>query len=126
MSGVNWDDYDHFSKWEFDCKETGENEMKQAFMDRLQALRYELDAPIIVNSGYRSPRHSLEAAKAGGPGPHSTGRAADFKVGPGVDAYRFVELAMRFGFTGIGVSQREGQPRFIHLDMLDRIAIWSY
>lgn len=122
---MNWDDYDHFSKSEFDCQETGENEMKPAFVDRLQALRYEYNRPMIITSGYRSPRHSIEAAKDK-PGAHASGRACDIRVGPGQDVHDLVALAIRFGFTGIGISQREGRPRFVHLDTLDRKAIWSY
>src|SRR5690625_5940358 len=60
---INWGDYDHFSKSEFDCRETGENAMRPAFVDKLQALRYEYGRPMIITSGYRSPRHSIESAK---------------------------------------------------------------
>lgn len=122
---INWDDYDHFSKQEFDCQQTGENEMRSAFLDKLQALRYEYDRPMIITSGYRSPKHSIEVAKPK-PGAHSTGQACDIRVGPGEDVHDLVSLALRFGFTGIGISQRPGQPRFIHLDTINRKAIWSY
>ena len=122
----NWEKYPNFSEREFDCSHTGRNEMKPEFMDNIQAMRTELGRPMIVNSGYRSPHHPIEAAKEDGPGPHSTGLAADFKVGAGWDVYEFVELAFKHGFTGIGVSQREGKPRFVHLDRLNRRAIWSY
>lgn len=122
---MNWDDYDNFSKSEFDCQHTAKNEMKPAFMDRLQALRYEYGRPIVITSGYRAPDHPIEAAKAK-PGAHASGRACDIAVGPGQDVHDLVRLAMRFGFTGIGISQRSGRPRFVHLDTLVRVAIWSY
>jgi zinc D-Ala-D-Ala carboxypeptidase len=122
---MNWADYEHFSKAEFDCKETGENEMKAAFMDKLQALRYEYGKPMRITSGYRSPRHSIEARKSA-PGAHASGQACDIGVGPGDDVYELVALAVRFGFTGIGISQKAGLPRFVHLDTLPRRAIWSY
>jgi len=122
---INWGDYDHFSKSEFDCRETGENAMRPAFVDKLQALRYEYGRPMIITSGYRSPRHSIESAKPQ-PGAHASGQACDIRVGPGEDVHDLVTLAVRFGFTGIGISQRAGQPRFVHLDTLNRKAIWSY
>lgn len=125
MAEINWNDYDNFSKAEFDCKHTGENGMRPAFMDRLQALRYEWGKPMVITSGYRAASHPIEARKAR-PGPHSTGRACDVAIVPGQDAYQFVRLAYRFGFSGIGVSQKAGGARFIHLDMLEREAIWSY
>lgn len=122
---IDWGEYEHFTKKEFDCKETGENGMKQAFLDRLQALRHEYNKPMIITSGYRSPNHSLEARKSS-PGPHTTGMAADIRVGPGEDVHTLLELAFRYGFTGIGVSQREGRPRFVHLDTVNRKAVWGY
>ena len=44
----------------------------------------------------------------------------------GRDAYDLVKLAFELGFTGVGVSQRKGVPRFIHLDDREIPAIWSY
>ena len=45
-------------------------------MDRLQLLRSHYGLPTTITSGHRSPRHSIEAAKAA-PGTHSMGRAVD-------------------------------------------------
>lgn len=126
MKVQDWSQFPNFSKEEFDDREDGSNEMRFVFMDKIQMLRSILNRPVIVNSGYRSPQHSIEAAKKNGPGPHSTGLAADFKVGPGIEVYRFVQVALELEFTGIGVSQRQGQPRFVHLDLVSREAIWSY
>lgn len=126
---MNWSDYRNFSKAEFDCKETGENDMQPEFMRRLQNLRTECGKPVEVWSGYRSPRHSIEAAKPT-PGAHASGRACDILVS-GADALRIVELAVKHGFTGIGVKQK-GAKRFIHIDDLEhtesrpRPFIWSY
>ena len=126
---TDWSVYPNFKAAEFDCKQTGENEMEPVFMARLQALRTEFGKPIRINSGYRSPRHSIEARKAE-PGAHASGRSCDVAV-QGGDALRLIELAVRHGFTGIGVSQK-GTSRFIHLDDLDhapnrpRPWVWSY
>ncbi|MAD75148.1 MAG: peptidase M15 [Rheinheimera sp.] len=124
---MDWSNYPNFSKAEFDCKHTGKCEMEPAFMDRLQTLRIAFGKPMQISSGYRAPQHPIEAAKAK-PGPHSTGRACDVVV-RGSDALKLVELAIKHGFTGIGVNQK-GNARFIHLDDLSSIdgrpTIWSY
>lgn len=121
----DWTQYPNFSKQEFDCKETGENDMQPEFMRLLQSLRTAYGKPMSINSGYRSPRHSIEASK-NKPGAHASGMACDVAAGPGVDVYRLIQLAIMLGFTGIGVSQKNGLPRFVHLDTLPRHAVWSY
>ena len=126
---IDWSLIRNFSKSEFDCQQTGENEMRLSFMNRLQALRAEYGRPMRISSGYRSQRHSIEAAKAR-PGAHTTGQACDISVSGG-DALRIIELAIKHGFTGIGVHQK-GSGRFIHLDDIEHTAhrprpwIWSY
>lgn len=127
---MNWNDYPNFTKAEFDCKETGENEMQPAFMGRLQLLRDAYKKPMRVSSGFRSENHSIEKKKKR-PGAHTTGQAVDIAVDRG-DAYHVLKLALWAGFTGIGVKQK-GSGRFIHLDTIEqgtegflRPTIWSY
>jgi len=122
---MNWDRYPNFGPHEFVCKETGEHGMTPEFMERLQALRSDWGRPMRITSGYRSPRHSIEARKIS-PGTHTDGIACDVAIGAGEEAYDFIALAIAHGFTGIGVSQKNGSPRFIHLDIAPRKAIWSY
>ncbi len=121
---MNWQDYPNFSKAEFDCKETSENAMQPEFMVLLQQLRNRYGKPIVITSGYRSSRHSIEARKVQ-LGAHAQGIACDVAVS-GADAQMLVKLALDLGFTGIGVSQKSGASRFIHLDIAPRRAIWSY
>ena len=118
---VNWSRYyPVFKKEEFDCQETGENDMQEQFLDRLYMLRNMYDKPMVITSGYRSPNHSLEKSKPK-PGTHTKGIAADVRV-YGQDKYELARLAFELGFTGIGISNS-----FIHLDISDeRKAIWSY
>jgi zinc D-Ala-D-Ala carboxypeptidase len=126
---MDWSRWQNFSKDEFDCKHTGNNKMHGGFMDRLQALRTEYGKPMRVTSGYRDAAHPIEAKKST-PGAHASGRAVDIGV-DGADALRLVSLAIKHGFTGIGVQQK-GTSRFIHLDDLPnspgrpRPHIWSY
>jgi zinc D-Ala-D-Ala carboxypeptidase len=71
---------------------------------------------LTITSGYRSPRHSIEAAKTTGSGSHVRGRAVDVACA-GVDAFEVLTEALAVGFTGIGVKQK-GEHRFLHLDDL--------
>lgn len=121
---MNWHNYPNFSPDEFRCKETGELAMDTDFMHRLQALRTEFGKPMTITSGFRSAKHSAERKKAK-PGAHAQGKAVDVAI-MGEDALELVRLALSFGFTGIGVSQKAGGTRFIHLDTAPRKAIWSY
>lgn len=126
---TDWSAYPNFSKREFDCKATGENRMQASFMERLQQLRIAYGQPMSISSGYRSPKHPIEAKKSR-PGAHASGHACDVAV-QGADAIRLLRLAIGLGFTGIGIQQK-GTGRFIHLDdhpagaHVPRPAIWSY
>lgn len=123
---MNWSNYPNFSESEFRCKHCGKANMQPAFMEKLQQLRTAYGKPMIISSGYRCPKHPVEAKKAS-PGAHASGQAADIAV-QGNDAYRVLQLAMAAGFTGIGVQQKGG-GRFLHLDTLTdspRPNVWSY
>ena len=113
----NWpeDRWPNFAHRELACSETGECEMDPAFMDRLQLLRNHYGHALRITSGYRSPAHSIEAAKKA-PGTHPKGRAVDIACA-GVDAYDIPTEALVCGFTGIGVKQKR-ERRFLHLDDL--------
>ena len=119
--------YPNFSKEEFDCSHTGNNEMRPEFLEMLQQLRTEYGKSMKITSGYRDPEHPIERKKKS-PGAHTTGLAADIAVDRG-EAYEVLRIAMRMGFTGIGVQQKGG-GRFLHLDfanhLVPRPTIWSY
>ena len=126
---MNWQDYEPlFYKHEFDCHETGENEMRVQFMNALYRLRSELDSPMVITSGYRSPEHSVEASKPKR-GEHTYGMACDVAC-YGELAFRIVSLAPKFGFNRIGIKQRgDFSKRFIHLGMSKEFpnpTVWSY
>jgi len=123
---LDWDKYPNFTKEEFDCSETNCNQMVHSFMALLQQLRDELGEPIRITSGYRDPRHSVEASKSA-PGVHTRGLACDIAC-DGQQAYKIIQIAIKLGFTGIGVKQ-SGHGRFVHLDTYTgspRPNIWSY
>ena len=112
----------YFTREEFACQETGENEIKDEFIERLDALRDACGFPFVITSGYRSPRHSLEAKKPNGPGRHAAGDASDIAVVSGSQRFVIVDNAIKLGFNGIGVAKG-----FIHVDTRDTArVIWTY
>lgn len=128
----NWNKYPNFSKEEFDCKHTGNNEMQPHFMEWLQELRTVVGLPFLISSGYRDSTHPVEARKTT-TGAHTRGIAVDIRVTDGGTAGRIIEAAMAMGVKGVGVAQdnrRNRTSRFIHLDLMDRgtgyPVFWSY
>jgi uncharacterized protein YcbK (DUF882 family) len=103
-----WDPY--FTPDEMRCKETGELDMDETFMDLLWAVRDLYNKPITVTSAYRSPDHSVERVKDS-PGEHTLGKAADIWV-PAEDMFEVIHYARLVGFTRLGVGDDFG---FIHL-----------
>lgn len=112
----------YFNRSDFDCQVTGNNEMSDDFLKKLDDLRHECGFPFIITSGYRDPiSHPIEAKKKI-PGTHSRGIAADIKIRSGAEGYIIVQNALKAGFTGIGVAKT-----FIHVDTRDTMpVIWCY
>lgn len=107
---MNWK---YFTDDELYCPCCDENKMKPSFMARLVEMRKGLDFPFPVTSGYRCKAHN---AAVGGVknSYHTQGRAVDIAVSHD-QAYTIVANAKKYGFYGVGVSQK-GDKRFIHLD----------
>jgi zinc D-Ala-D-Ala carboxypeptidase len=121
----DWAKFPNFTKAEFTCSHTGQCDMDPTLLELLQALRREYGKPLVVTSGYRHPTHPIEAAKPE-PGFHSKGMAVDIAC-EGGQAFKIVKLAFKHGFSGIGISQRNGLPRFVHLDIRPGTAVvYSY
>lgn len=128
--------YPHFSIQEMKCKGVGcdcggKGLPQRELMVTLEALRVAYNRPLTITSGYRCESYNDRVSTSGRTGPHTLGLAADIAC-VGGEAYEIIKLAMIFGFQGIGVSQRAGQPRFIHLDLLPpsikffRPSVWTY
>lgn len=121
----------NFTRKEFACKcGCGDDEMDLEFINRLQSLRELCGFPIIISSGKRCPEHNAKVSSTGKTGPHTTGKAVDISVDR-TKAHKVLKMALRLGFTGIGVQQK-GKSRFIHIDSLEegpdcpRPTVWSY
>ena len=129
---MSWDDVRYFGPHEFACHcgNCGSDglEMDKRFILRLDQLRAEYGAPLLISSGYRCPAHNNQVSSTGFDGPHTTGHAADIGIS-GEQAYY---LAQQTNFSGMGINQRGPyEGRFIHLDDLEgpahpRPRIWTY
>jgi|TARA_E500000318_G_scaffold100205_1_gene102785 uncharacterized protein YcbK (DUF882 family) len=114
-------DFRYFKYEDFDCQETGENNMDVAFIKKLDELRESCGFPFIITSGYRSESHSLETRKKKA-GQHTKGIAADIRVTNGIERFKVAQKAFELGFTGIGIAKT-----FVHVDMrTTEPMMWSY
>lgn len=114
----------YFTLDEFACKETGQNLIDEEFVGWLDVLREACGFAFVINSGYRSPQHSAEANKPGGPGPHTRGRAADIRVENSRARFVLVRKAVEAGCTRIGIGKN-----YVHLDLDEEGAphtLWHY
>lgn len=126
--------YTYFTNKELACKcgvcGRGEADMSPSFMAKLEAIREECGFPLPVTSGFRCQAHNAKVSGTGLHGPHTTGHAVDIRIDR-AQAHKFLGTALRYGMTGVGVSQK-GRARFIHVDDLTesdgfpRPTIWSY
>ena len=117
----------NFTRDEFACKcGCGTNEVDDQVIDKAQEYRTALGFALPVTSGYRCPKHPVEARKSK-PGTHAAGLAVDFGI-RGDRARQLLKLVMTDpGIQGIGINQK-GAQRFIHIDLApDRSGlIWTY
>ena len=116
----------YFTDAELSCSCCGQYVFLPEFLYILNVIRVECGFALPVTSGYRCPKHPVEARKKAA-GAHSKGLAVDIAVDR-ERAHRLIEEAMRQGIPRIGVNQK-GKSRFIHLDIdssLPSPTIWSY
>ena len=112
--------FKYFSVEDFDCQETGENEMDIEFIKGLDHLRKVCGFPFIITSGFRSKEHSIEKAKSS-PGTHAQGIAADIRVSGGAQRLSIVKHASAMGMS-VGVAKN-----FVHVDTRKTPAMcWCY
>jgi zinc D-Ala-D-Ala carboxypeptidase len=116
----------NFSASEFECPCCGESKMSRITIVRLQLIRDEYGkrfAPV-SGGGYRCE------AFDGKKGTHTLGQAIDPGI-PREDMYEFLALAIKHGFTGIGLKQKGGRWQ-MHIDDCEgdpthpRPWIWTY
>jgi hypothetical protein len=117
VSDWRWPD---FSPQEIACRGTGRLMVVPEAMDKLQALRSKLGAPMIVNSAYRSPEHNraVGGAKAS---KHMEGIAFDVRM-DNHDPDTYIAAALSVGFKGIGTYPKQN---FVHVDARPTRASWG-
>ena len=92
---------DHFS--EMKCKGSGDCDGPRVHGSTREDQNGTRET-YIVSSGYRCPEYNDQVSSSGLTGPHTTGRAVDVVCSG--DALKIMELAIKHGMTGIGVSQK--------------------
>lgn len=101
---------EHFSKEEMKCKCCKELKFDIRLLVKLELLRSMMGGiPILINSGYRCPKHNEKVGGAKN-SYHMVGKAADIKVNGNMDElYYFANIIFNQG--GVGKYQT-----FIHVD----------
>lgn len=111
----------YFTRKEFNCQETGENDMEESFIHALDILREKCGFPFSITSGFRSVTHSLEINKDQ-PGQHTKGIAADIAVANGNQRFLIMKHATDLGFSGVGIAKG-----FVHVDTRTTVPVaWVY
>ncbi len=82
-----------------------------AFIQTAIALEDDRPAPIVLSSGFRTPRRNARLAGAARDSQHIHGRAADIRL-EGVGLERLEALATRAGAGGVGRYRH-----FVHVDV---------
>lgn len=111
----------NFRPSEFACRGSGLVPTAKQFFDSLdclQALRRAHGKPLFINSAYRSPKYNKSIGGASR-SQHPLGRAFDVSIG-NLDPFAFEELAISYGFQGIGRYKT-----FIHIDTREQKARWT-
>lgn len=115
----------YFTLHEIACKCCGEvwqgEEMSRHFitsMDSINTLRTLYGRPIVLTCGHRCCTHNLEV---GGVKSSSHLQLAFDCVCRPADIDKFVTMAMRVGFNGIGIYNNRG---FVHLDIRKNATFW--
>jgi zinc D-Ala-D-Ala carboxypeptidase len=116
----------NFSASEFECPCCGKSEMQKDTVARLQRLRTEYGKSFrpVEGGGYRCEDYD------GKKGIHTIGQAIDPGI-PREDMYIFMVLAVKHGFTGIGMKQKGGRWQ-MHIDDYEgdvtrpRPWLWTY
>jgi zinc D-Ala-D-Ala carboxypeptidase len=113
----------YFKRSEFKCPHCGKNEIKDSFINVLDAIRGQYGKPMTVVSGYRCPAHN---AAVGGvdKSAHMDGVAADIACSFAGDRLKLVDAALENGIGRIGIGKT-----FLHFDTSDTLpqeVLWLY
>lgn len=109
----------NFTWDEMACPCCNECIMDVDFMYNLQKVRNDF-GPMTVTSAYRCSKHNQKIG--GSPNSqHKAGKAADIRVSDPNQKYKLVQIAMRNGFSNIGVYDRH-----VHIDTREGpVRMWA-
>lgn len=117
----------YFSADEMRCKcgcggEMPDRPSFQHLLNTLNSIRFELDKPIIINSGWRCENHPAERDKPSGPGYHNRFGAVDISL-KGHDPIELLRLVLSYPtIRGLGINPGV----FLHLDERENSTVWGY
>ncbi|MGN7710765.1 PLxRFG domain-containing protein [Agrobacterium radiobacter] len=98
----------------------GQDKINPQFASILSETSKAMGRDFTINSGYRSPSHRVEAAKAGGPGEHSTGTASDISMKGMSEAERSQLVRELYARGARRFITYTSSPDMLHVDMKDQ------
>ena len=112
---------EHFYLDEFQCPCCQQVMLHSLLLQKLKGLRYKIQKPVIITSGYRCPAHNQVVGGAKN-SYHLSGMAVDIYV-PEISLRELLITAEEIGFSGIGYYPDQN---FLHLDIRPAgIARWQ-
>jgi zinc D-Ala-D-Ala carboxypeptidase len=116
----------HFSEKELNCKcdlckSEVTHKMDTQVLVNIESMRVKLGRPLIITSAYRCENHPVESKKSK-PGQHALGKAVDFKVSNGAEAFEVIKEALLHQCTGFAYGNG-----FVHVDWRESTPVtWKY
>ncbi len=98
----------------------GQDRLQPMLMNALTEVSLDLGRDLTITSGYRSPKHPVEARKKSGPGQHARGSAADIDMRGMSEAQRatLVQELQARGVKRFGLYSNS--PDMLHVDLKDQ------
>lgn len=115
---------DHFTITEFHSKDGARMVfIAKTLIDVLEDVRAHFNAPITINSGYRTVAYNSSKAVGGSPkSQHTLGKAADIVVKNVTPEKVYAYLTTKYTDKyGIGIYDS-----FVHVDVRDKKSRWDY
>lgn len=111
---MDWSKIEHFNPATdtmLACPSTGECDMDEAFMLRLDHARELADTPFVITSGYRNRDYNATLKGSVSGSAHILGLAVDIAFKSSAQCFAIVNALLEAGFVRIGIG-----PDFIHVD----------
>ena len=112
---------EHFMAKEFKCSDNSRViVLNKALIDLLEEIRTHFNAPVIINSGYRTVQYNSQLKESAPGSQHTLGNAADIRVTGHMptEVYQYLDssypnsLGLGIYSTFVHVDVRESKSRF--------------